>query len=85
LDRSIAVGYEKTVAAYEKGRSYEKMLDWEKSAECFEDAIQYDPSYCNAYFGKGLALNNMGKYEEAIESYNKCAALNPGYRKFTIT
>ena len=33
----------------------------------FEKALQIDSNYINARIGKGSALQNLGKYEKAIE------------------
>ncbi len=36
-----------------------------------------DPSDAIAYYGKGAALNSLGRYTEAIESYDKALEINP--------
>ena len=33
----------------------------------FEKALQIDSNYLNAWYGKGIALRNLGKSEKAIE------------------
>ena len=33
----------------------------------YEKALQIDSNYLDAWNNKGIALNNLGKYEKAIE------------------
>ena len=40
-----------------------------------------DPNYLNSYFKKGLALINLKKYEDAIESYNRAIELDPNFKE----
>ena len=41
----------------------------------FEQAIRLDPDNASAYFGKGTALNNLGKSREAERAYEKARQL----------
>jgi tetratricopeptide (TPR) repeat protein len=43
---------------------------FEKSLPLYERAIAFYPTNCEAFYGKGLALANLGRYKEAIESYD---------------
>jgi tetratricopeptide (TPR) repeat protein len=40
-------------------------------------AIKIDPNYSSALSNKGIALDDLGKYDEAIESYDKALELDP--------
>ncbi|KJW01684.1 tetratricopeptide repeat family protein [Orientia tsutsugamushi str. Sido] len=33
-------------------------------------AIKYQPDFSEAYYNKGIALNELGRHQEAIESCN---------------
>ena len=33
----------------------------------YEKALQIDSNYLNAWYNKGIALDNLGKYEKAIK------------------
>ena len=39
--------------------------------------LQLNPNSAAAWSNKGVALNNLGRYEEALECYNKSLTLNP--------
>ena len=41
----------------------------------FEKAIELNPNYAEAYNNWGVVLDELGKYEEAIEKYEKAKAL----------
>ena len=40
-------------------------------------ALQYDPNFADAHNLRGLALDEMGRIEEAIAAYRKALQLNP--------
>jgi tetratricopeptide (TPR) repeat protein len=44
-----------------------------------DKAINIDPLYFWAWDTRGLALNNLGRYEEAIQAYNRAIELNNHY------
>ena len=37
-----------------------------------------DPDFTEAWYAKGVALHNMMRYDEAIQSYNRALAIDPG-------
>ncbi len=39
--------------------------------EFFDKAISLRPDYKIAFYNRGFSLNNLGKYEEAVESFSK--------------
>ncbi|MGD2072199.1 MAG: tetratricopeptide repeat protein, partial [Candidatus Thorarchaeota archaeon] len=41
--------------------------------------IKIDPQYALAWSNKGLALDNLGKYEEAISCYDEAIKIDPQY------
>ncbi len=41
----------------------------DKALEYFERAIELNPQYFRSWLGKGIALSNLGRIEEAIEAY----------------
>ena len=44
-------------------------------------AMNLNPYYAEAYFNKGLIMENAGKYEEAVSYYSKAISINPDYVK----
>ncbi|MDD1676595.1 MAG: tetratricopeptide repeat protein, partial [Methanomicrobiales archaeon] len=44
----------------------------------YDQAIAQNPDYFNAWVGKGYALTRLGKYTEAIASYQEAARIQPG-------
>ncbi|MFZ1314980.1 tetratricopeptide repeat protein [Methanothrix sp.] len=39
--------------------------------------MRLDPEYANAWYNKGSALDNMGKYDEAIRAYDEAIRIDP--------
>lgn len=49
-----------------------------KAIELYDQAIQLEPTFANAYFNKGVVLAyGLNKPEEAIQAWDKALTLNP--------
>jgi tetratricopeptide (TPR) repeat protein len=44
----------------------------ELAISCFEKCIKYKPDFPNVYFNMGLAYENLGNHEKALEYYSEC-------------
>ena len=45
----------------------------------YDEAIRPDPQYEDAYYNRGIAYDNLGQYEWAIQDYDQAIRLNPDY------
>ena len=43
----------------------------------FDRIIQLNPNYADAWYNKGVALGNLGKYDEEIKCYDEAIKINP--------
>ncbi|HSF49297.1 MAG TPA: tetratricopeptide repeat protein, partial [Nitrososphaeraceae archaeon] len=68
---------------YEKSKSEyanEKLKSiYGKSIVCSDKSIELDPRNIDAWYNKGLALNNLAEYKEAIKCYDKVIEIDPDY------
>ena len=48
------------------------------------EAIRLNPKDADAWYGKGLALKNQEKYDEAIKGYDEAIRLDHFYRNLAI-
>jgi tetratricopeptide (TPR) repeat protein len=64
--------------SYDYGLFFMEEKDYEQAAHFMGIATQYDPTFGDAYYYKGLALENLGQMDAAILSYNN--AVNNGNR-----
>ena len=53
--------------------------NWNQSAICFSKAIKLKTDYVEAHHNLGIALDNLGQLEEAIQSYTKALELEPDF------
>jgi tetratricopeptide (TPR) repeat protein len=67
-----------TGVAFQLGVLYYKKTNWDLSAAQLERAIALDANYSNARYFLGLIYDKQGKIPEAIQQFEKIAALNPG-------
>lgn len=49
----------------------------EKAVEYYTKALEIDSKYADAWMRKGLALDNLKRYEEAIKCYDKVLEIDP--------
>lgn len=61
--------------SYDYGLFFMEEGDFEQAAHFFDIAIKYDPTFGEAYYFKGEALEKLGKTEDAIRAYEN-AVLN---------
>ncbi|MGQ0796311.1 MAG: tetratricopeptide repeat protein [Methanobacteriota archaeon] len=45
----------------------------------YEDAIAKEPDNADAWTGKGVALQNLGRDEDALAAYDEALRLEPGH------
>lgn len=62
-------------------RALTKMKLGINSEEDLNTAMNLNPYYAEAYFSKGLLMENIGKYEDAVNYYTKAISINPEYVK----
>lgn len=71
---------------YYKGVAYYKIngktTDFE--LESYNRALEINPLYEKAWFARGWALYDIGKYEEAIECFDKTLEINPDHKEAKI-
>lgn len=59
-------------------RGVQSLFDKEKidyQNQCFTKAIEFDPTYADAYHYRGGNFVRQGKYTEAVADYTKCIDL----------
>ena len=50
-----------------------------KPYSTFDKALTVDPSFLSALHNKGLALDHLQRYDEALQSFDKALAIDPSY------
>ena len=58
---------------------------WNNSFKFWSYVIQKEPEVPFAYYGRGLALYEMGQTNKALEDYDKALAIDPSYSKAYAT
>ncbi len=69
--------YNDTTVYYEQGRIYFNQQKYDQAINKFKQVISISPNYANALYSLGLALEETGNNEEALEYYKKVLELNP--------
>ena len=61
-------------------KSGKKLLDAENyndGVSFFDQALSQDPTNADLWNYKGIALRSLGRYDEALECYNKSLEIEP--------
>jgi tetratricopeptide (TPR) repeat protein len=61
---------------YNLGKLYSIQDNWEPARKAFEAALTIDPTYPEALDALGLAMEALGRDEEAVANYQKAIAIN---------
>ena len=60
-----------------KGKDFLDKGQYQDALGCFEQAIILDQNDPELWNFKAISLRSMGRYEEAIESFNRSLELDP--------
>ena len=64
--------------------------DFSGSLACFETATQIEPLNPSGWNNEGVVLREMGRYQDALDSFNKALLLDPTHegaqlnRRYTL-
>ncbi len=53
--------------------------EYEEAIASYNKALEINPDKDEAWYNRGIALNNLGRSEEVIASYDKALEINPDY------
>jgi tetratricopeptide (TPR) repeat protein len=59
-------------------------MDLKKYQEAINDytqALEIEPNYLNALYGRGKAFKELKKYQEAVIDYTKVIEIDPNYNE----
>ena len=62
---------------YEEASKLYNKKDYEGAIKLFSEAIELNPNYYEAYYGRGGSYANLKQYEQAIHDYSKAIELVP--------
>ena len=62
---------------YERGRQKAQQGDLEGAIQDFEQALQINPEFADAYYKRGLARFDLGDCQSAIADYSQALQVNP--------
>ena len=71
-------GEEAYQKALNEGHSAAWDQDWPKAVECYRRAVLESPDQPKALNSLGLALYQLGRFDEALETYQRVAQIAPG-------
>ena len=61
----------------ELGYLYNVRKDYKAAISSYDKAVEFKPDDHQAWYNRGISLDNLGRYEEAISSYDKAVEFKP--------
>jgi tetratricopeptide (TPR) repeat protein len=84
-DRILDIDPANATAPFNKGFIHlEYLQNYDSAAIYFAEASRLYPGYYQAYYNRGLALESLGKREEALKEYNRSLSIQPDYTPAAI-
>ena len=76
---------EKAIECFNKGGTLVDLGRYEEALKSYDKAIELNPDDANAWYGKGIALVNLGRheksYDKALESLSKAIELDAKWKE----
>ena len=72
-------GLSEAELTYKDGFDAHKEGLYAEAISHFDKAIQLDPDYVDAYYGRVVAYKKLDQYQRAIQDYDKAIQLDPNY------
>ena len=60
-----------------RGNAYNYKKKYDRAIEDYNQALQLNPKYAEAFYSRGNAYNKKGEYDRAIADFNQALLLNP--------
>ena len=77
LEGAAARGENPKETYFGLGHLHFEQQHWDAAAGCYAKAAEADPAYLPAHYDCGLALERLGKFEEAEKSFATAVGLDP--------
>src|SRR5262249_23969360 len=72
-----SVARENARRQYKAGLKYGRANLFRQALQSFQQAVENDPEFADAYYGLGLAHSDLGEYSEAVTAFKRALKLNP--------
>ncbi|MDJ0621659.1 MAG: tetratricopeptide repeat protein [Desulfocapsaceae bacterium] len=69
---------------HNQGLVFERQTKYEQAIDRYNNALQADPEYVAAYNSLGIALEQLGRLEEAIKQYDRALTIEHDQQEFTL-
>lgn len=54
---------------------------YNEALKAYDKAIELKPDYVEAWYNKGVVLDNLGRHDEALKAYDKAIVLKPDFAR----
>jgi len=62
-----------------KGGALGNLGRYDEAIDCYDEALDINPRYADAWNNKGAALGNLGRYDEELACYDEVLDVNPRF------
>ncbi|MGZ3846945.1 MAG: tetratricopeptide repeat protein [Flavisolibacter sp.] len=72
----------KAIESYNKAMERVQSDDYKAAIPIFQDAIQKDPNYIDAYLSLAGVYGQIKNYQQSVDAYEKAFSLDSNYTSF---
>lgn len=80
IKKALQIGKTNANSYLLEGRIYLEQKDYKAALTFFGRALKLDPKYADAYYGRALAREKLGKKKEARLDYERAIRMDHGFR-----
>jgi len=70
---------ETSIDYFNRGKAYADKSQYDRAISDFNEAIEIDPMYAEAYNNRAIAYIAKGQFDQAFSDFNKAIEINPQY------
>lgn len=66
---------------FEQANKYKELGQFDNAIKSYEEAIQFNPNYVEAYYNLGELQHQLGNFDKAVRNFKKIVSISPEYSR----
>ena len=66
---------------FEQANKYKELGQFDNAIKSYEEAIQFNPNYVEAYYNLGELQHQLGNFDKAVRNFKKIVSISPEFSR----